>query len=237
LTFDHYRLNLQAIDTFSRQNVACSRCIQYHFLENLFRLSVTKTNGVLKMVDNQIASLKGHILVAMPGLTDPSFTRTVSCICEHTHEGAVGIVINRVQTALTGKNIFDELDIEHTPATESLPIHIGGPVHIDEIFVLHGPPFDWEACLMITPNLGMSNTRDIIEAIALGKGPEAFLVSLGCAGWAAGQLEHEIRQNAWLTDPLDESLVFSTPVESRWEAALKNMGIDPALLSDTAGHA
>ena len=183
------------------------------------------------------ASLKGQFLLAMPGLVDPNFHQTVTCICEHNDSGAMGLIINRVHHSLTGKDIFEELTIEHAPDAESIPVHLGGPVHIGEIFVLHGPPFNWEASLMITPSLAMSNTRDVLEAIAIGNGPREFIIILGCAGWGPGQLESEIKENAWLNYPIFEENIFDMPVELRWEEAVKKMGIDPALLSDSAGHA
>ncbi len=182
-------------------------------------------------------SLKGQFLMAMPGLADPNFHQTVTCMCEHNSQGAMGLIVNRVHTALTATDIFEELKIEYLPNVEKIPIHVGGPVHIAEIFVLHGPPFDWEASLRITPHLAMSNTRDIIESIALGKGPDSFIITLGCAGWGPGQLEAEIKQNAWLTVPVFEENIFNMPVENRWKEAMRKMGIDPALLSDAAGHA
>jgi putative transcriptional regulator len=181
--------------------------------------------------------LKGHFLVAMPELADPNFSQTVTCICEHTAEGAVGLVINRVQGLLSGKLIFEELGIRCSAEAANMPVHIGGPVHVDELFVLHGPPFGWEACMPITASLAMSNTRDIIEAIAMGRGPQYYLLTLGCAGWAPGQLESELKQNAWLTTPAQESIVFETSVEKRWEAVMRQMGIDPLLLASKAGHA
>lgn len=183
------------------------------------------------------ASLKGHFLMAMPGLSDPNFSQTVTCICEHNEFGAMGIVINRVHDMLSAKDIFEELSIVCTSAAASIPIHIGGPVHPGELFVLHGPPFDWEPSLTITAFLNLSNTRDILEALAEGRGPRLFLISLGCAGWGPGQLEAEIKDNAWLTQPVIEDNIFRLPVEVRWEEALRKMGINPALLSDTAGHA
>lgn len=182
-------------------------------------------------------SLKGHFLIAMPEMADFNFSHTVTCISEHTHSGALGIIINRVLPTVSGKTIFDELNLESASGSESIPIHIGGPVHANEIFILHGPPFEWESCLMITEMLAMSNTMDIIKAIAAGKGPEAFVISLGCAGWGPGQLESEITQNAWLTCPVANEVVFSEPIESRWERTVKMIGINPALLSSTPGHA
>jgi putative transcriptional regulator len=193
---------------------------------------------VMKMEDtgNQ-GFLKGQFLMAMPGLVDPNFQQTVTCICEHNAEGAMGLVINRIHHSLTAKDIFEELNIDCSPQADRIPIHLGGPVHIAEIFVLHGPPFDWDASLMITPGVALSNTKDIIESIASDKGPDSFIISLGCAGWGPGQLEAEIKQNAWLTYPVFEENIFQMPVENRWEEAVKKMGIDPRLLSDRAGHA
>jgi putative transcriptional regulator len=189
------------------------------------------------MATDNPATLKGQFLLAMPGLVDPNFHQTVTCICEHNDSGAMGIIINRVHHSLTGKDIFEELTIEYAPDADSIPVHLGGPVHVGEIFVLHGPPFNWEASLMITPALAMSNTRDILEAVALSKGPQAFIISLGCAGWGPGQLESEIKENAWLNHPIFEENIFDVPLETRWGEAVRKMGIDPMLLSNTAGHA
>ncbi len=183
------------------------------------------------------ASLKGQFLMSMPGMADPNFARTVTCVCEHTAEGAVGIVVNRVHEMLRAKEMFEELGLTYTPESAEMPIYIGGPVHTNEVFILHGPPFGWDACLSITPSLAMSNSMDIMRAIAGGSGPEWAAICLGCAGWGPMQLEGEIQQNAWLTGPVDAALIFEMSVESRWEAALRGIGIDPALLSDTAGHA
>jgi putative transcriptional regulator len=175
--------------------------------------------------------------MAMPGLSDPNFFQTVTCICEHNAYGAMGIVVNRRHEALRGREIFKELNLPHTPAAGALPIYSGGPVHEDELFILHGAPFGWDACLEVTPALGLSNTRDILEAIAQDRGPKSFSISLGCAGWGAGQLEMEIKDNAWLTHPLFEESILDWPVETRWEEALRRMGVNPTRLSDTAGHA
>jgi putative transcriptional regulator len=182
-------------------------------------------------------SLKGQFLMAMPGMADPNFLQTVTCLCEHNDNGAMGLIINRHHPTLTAGDIFDELNIPCSQDAESIPIFIGGPVHMDELFILHGPPFDWDACLNITPGVGLSNTPDIFEAIAGGAGPQAHLICLGCAGWGPGQLEHEIKQNAWLTAPIFEKNIFEVPIDDRWQEAMRNMGIDPALLSDAAGHA
>ncbi len=182
-------------------------------------------------------SLKGQFLIAMPALMDPNFYQTVTFICEHTADGAVGLVVNRVHDTLTLKNIFTELELTVHTDIGSLPVHIGGPVNINQIFVLHGPPFEWEGCLKVSPNIAMSNTMDIFSALSVGAGPKSFIVSLGCAGWGPGQLESELKQNAWLTGPAPEDIIFTIPFEMRWQEAVKKMGIDPALLTGAAGHA
>ena len=189
------------------------------------------------MENNIQDSFKGQLLIAMPLLVDQNFYQTVTCICEYTSAGAVGIVINRAHPSLTIKDIFNELNMECIPDVESIPIHIGGPVHMGEIFILHGPPFGWEGSLMVTPTLALSNTKDILESVAMGRGPKLYIVALGCAGWGPGQIESEIKENAWLTSPIDENIVFDMPIEERWEASLKKIGVDPALILNTSGHA
>jgi putative transcriptional regulator len=182
-------------------------------------------------------SLKGHFLIAMPELADPNFIQTVIFICEHTQAGAVGLVVNRLHSFLAGKDLYDELKMEYVPAAESVAVFAGGPVHVNEIFILHGPPFDWQGCLAVTPTLAMSNTIDILQSVAMGRGPDDFIITLGCAGWGPGQLESEIKGNVWLTVSASKEILFAIPVESRWEAAMRKVGIDPALLSGKAGHA
>jgi putative transcriptional regulator len=189
------------------------------------------------MLPSAPVTLKGQFLMAMPGMLDPNFSQTVTCICEHNDSGAMGIVVNRVFDDLTAKAVFDELKIPCVPRAEAIPIHSGGPVSMGELFVLHGPPFQWEACLMVTPSVGLSNTRDIVEAIARDSGPDSFIISLGCAGWGPGQLEDEIMQNAWLTYPVFDENIFKMPIEIRWEEAIKKLGISPTRLSETSGHA
>jgi putative transcriptional regulator len=189
------------------------------------------------MNDTAQTFLKGSLLIAMPNLADPNFRLSVTCISEHTAEGAVGIVINQVQAGLTGQMIFEELGITYEQNAESIPIHIGGPVHNNELFTLHGPPLDWEGSLRIGDDLAMSNSRSILEAIAAGKGPASYIITLGCAGWGPGQLEWELGQNAWLTIPYSCEILFETPIETRWDAAIRKLGINPDQLMDTAGHA
>lgn len=182
-------------------------------------------------------SLKGQFLIAMPGLKDPNFARTVVCMCEHTPEGCVGLVINRHYPKLTAKDIFQELRIQVRPEVGTAPIYCGGPVHEQVIFILHGPPFGWEGCLEINSFVGMSNTRDVLEAIAAGTGPEEYLIALGCAGWGPQQMESEMMQNVWLSTPASKEILFKTHLDGRWEAAVKELGIEPALLSGASGNA
>ena len=189
------------------------------------------------MTVNYPESLKGQFLMAMPSLLDPNFHQTVVCISEHTREGAVGIVVNRVHPALKVNAILDELEMDYQPEMNHVPIHLGGPVHTSELFILHGTPFDESVSLVVTPFLAMSTTRDVLQRIARGQGPDYYVIALGCAGWGPGQLEEEIRQNAWLTGDIEEKILFELPPEKRWEAALGSLGIDPALLMDDAGHA
>lgn len=181
--------------------------------------------------------LTEQFLMAMPDMQDPNFSKTVTCVCEHSSNGAVGIVINRMHPNITCTDIFKGLEIEHTDPVDSVPVFIGGPVNAGEIFVLHGHPLQWEGSLIVSPALAISNTKDILTAIAAGAGPDSFLLALGCAGWGPGQLESEIKNNVWLTGAITEQIIFQTPVESRWEEAVKKVGIDPFFIAHTAGHA
>lgn len=183
------------------------------------------------------ASLKGHFLIAMPSLADPNFSQTVTCICEHTTEGAVGLVINRVHPELTMEPVLKELKLKSVTKVHSLPLHLGGPVHTSQIFIVHGPPFGWEACRPVTPSLALSNSKDLLETLAKGQGPKSFIITLGCAAWGPGQLESEIMANAWLTCPVSEAVMFETPVDKRWEKAAKLIGIDLRLFTGAVGHA
>ncbi len=182
-------------------------------------------------------SLAGHFLIAMPGLADPNFAFSVTYICVHNREGAFGFVVNRVAPGGSLGDVFRELEMETVSGAGDQPIHIGGPVHPGHVFVLHGPPFGWDASVPVSETVAMSNSRDILAAIAGGRGPRDFLLVLGCAGWAPGQLEEEIVENSWLTARATDEILFSVPVDERWEAAARLLGIDPRLLAETPGHA
>ncbi|MBU0995632.1 MAG: YqgE/AlgH family protein [Proteobacteria bacterium] len=180
---------------------------------------------------------KGQLLVAMPNLADPFFSRSVTCLCEHKEEGAFGIVINQTYTDITEKDFFKSLDIECKKEPCDRLIHIGGPVQKFNVFVLHGQPFHWLNCFMVSDTIAMSSTIDILQAVADGSGPENYLIATGCAGWAPGQLEVEMKRNSWITCPLDDQLIFNIPTDEKWEASIRTLGIDPAFIMDGAGHA
>ncbi len=185
----------------------------------------------------ETGAFTNHFLIAMPNLRDPNFARTVTLICEHSSQGAMGIVINRV-TDLRLADILQQMDIEGGDSLHlDLPVYVGGPVQNNRGFVLHEPLGQWESTLSVTESLGVSTSRDILVALAENRGPQRCLLALGYAGWAAGQLEHEIGENTWLSGPADSQILFDTPVEARWEAAAKHLGVDLAALSGEAGHA
>lgn len=185
----------------------------------------------------EIVSLANHFLIAMPSLGDPNFSHSVTLICEHSSDGAMGVVINRL-TDLRLRDVLEQLEIDASGSKHAdTAIFLGGPVQNNRGFVLHQPLGNWESTLPVTETLGVSTSRDILEAIAQNRGPEKFLVALGYAGWGAGQLEHEITRNTWLNSPADHKILFDLPVESRWKAAAQLVGVDLNTLSGEAGHA
>ncbi len=184
-----------------------------------------------------VESLSNHFLIAMPALADPNFHHTATLICKHNDGGALGIVINR-PTDLQLGDILEHMEIEATRSDIARQaVYMGGPVQNDRGFVLHEPLGNWEATLKVTDDTGITSSRDILEAIALGAGPEKAFITLGYAGWGAGQLEQELAANAWLSGPSSTRIVFETPCEQRWEAAAALIGIDLNLISGDAGHA
>ena len=173
----------------------------------------------------------------MPGMLDPNFSTTVTLICEHNDEGALGIVINR-PTPLKLAGLFEQLSVEDPdPAAASDPVLAGGPVGPERGFVLHGPEQSYENTLAVSDDIRLTLSRDIIDAIATGTGPRQTLVALGHAGWEAGQLEDEMLANAWLNVPASPEIVFETPFAKRWDSAARILGIDIAAMSTDAGHA
>ncbi len=180
-------------------------------------------------------NLTGHFLIAMPMLEDPNFFHTVTYVCSHTEEGAMGIVINRPLDVMLS-DVFEHMDIISTDLKSGfLPIYQGGPVQPERGFVLHKPIGRWDAMIR-AGNIGITSSRDIIEALASGRGPEKNLIALGYAGWGKGQLEREMAENAWLSTLADDYIIFDTPAEQRWHAAAAKLGVDLNLLSTQAGH-
>ncbi len=181
--------------------------------------------------------LRDHFLLAMPGLTGGIFSHSITYICEHGESGAMGIIINQ-SLDLTVNEIFEHLQITPRRDFSGEPVMAGGPVQMDHGFVLHRRcERTWEASLKVTPEITLTTSRDILRAIANDEGPEEHLIALGYAGWAAGQLEQELAENAWLTLPGDSEIIFSTPADDRLGAAAAQLGIDMNLISGQAGHA
>lgn len=182
-------------------------------------------------------NLTNHFLIAMPQLADPNFFQTVTYICEHNEEGAMGIIINRPVDISLGE-ILEHMDISAEPSEHTKKmVYMGGPVQPERGFVLHKPHATWDSTLPITDHISITTSRDILLAIAKQTGPEQYLIALGYAGWGAGQLEREIVDNAWLSGPADDRILFDLPNEQRWSAAAALLGVDLNLISGRPGHA
>jgi putative transcriptional regulator len=184
-----------------------------------------------------IDSLANQLLVAMPSLADGHFAQTVSLICEHSERGALGIVLNKPLSMKLG-DVMAQMKLEPTSARVSEQVVLrGGPVHTDRGFVLHRPGGTWDSTHRISKEVQVTTSRDVLAAIARGNGPEDAFVALGYAQWDAGQLEQEMLDNAWLSLPIDDRIVFEMPFEDRWQAAWQVLGVDSSRVSFTAGHA
>ena len=182
-------------------------------------------------------NLTHHFLIAMPNMADPYFAKSLTYVCEHNDQGALGVVVNR-PIDMTLQALFERLSLTLRAKTLSdAPIYFGGPVQTDRGFVLHEPAGNWQSTLKVRDAIGLTTSKDILEAVGRGEGPKKMLVSLGYAGWSAGQLEHEITQNAWLTVEARDAIIFDMPAEERLAAALHLLGLDYAKLADQAGHA
>lgn len=182
-------------------------------------------------------SLKHHLLIAMPQLADPNFHHSVTYLIEHNEDGAMGLTLNRPMD-VSLMDIFADLEIEClAPPSGRHQLVAGGPVQPETGFILH-PPTEkvWQSSVPVDNDLWLTTSRDILEAIASGDGPEHSLLALGYAGWAAGQLEQELAENAWLSTPASAELIFEVPVDQRWQAAAARLGIDVNLISTEAGH-
>jgi len=184
-----------------------------------------------------VPTLTNQLLIALPGLADPNFSRSVTLVCQHDAAGAMGVVVNRPSEYTLGE-VFRQMGIESDDeALCARPVVAGGPVHPERGFVLHDGDREWASSLEIAEGLYVTTSRDVLEAMARGEGPPSATVALGCAGWGAGQLEYELVENAWLTAPADHELLFRLPLEARWRAAAGRIGVDLKRLADYAGHA
>ena len=196
--------------------------------------------------DSLSVNLTHHFLIAMPGLSDESFSRSVVYLCEHSERGALGLVINK-PSDMTLKSLFDKVDLPlRREDLSGMPVFQGGPVHTERGFVLHEPlkadhdtsnESIYASTMTIPGGLEMTTSRDVLEALSTGAGPRRVLVSLGYAAWGQGQLESEIGENSWLTVAADASVIFDTPIEQRYDRALSLLGLQSWMLSPDAGHA
>src|SRR3990172_4613190 len=185
----------------------------------------------------QNMNLTQHFLIAMPAMADPHFARSLTFICEHNDRGALGIVINR-PIEMNLQTLLEQVSIPlEGEGFKSVPVHFGGPVQVDRGFVLHAPLGQWQSTLAVSSEIGLTTSKDILQAVARGEGPHQMLITLGYAGWAPGQLEHELAQNAWLTVAARPDVIFGLPPEQRLAAAMELLGVDYASLSENAGHA
>lgn len=184
--------------------------------------------------------LAGHFLIAMPSMLDPVFGGTVVYVCEHNANGALGVIINKA-TDMTLDVLLERIDLKLAAGDDALAepqaVLFGGPVQVERGFVLHAPGTRYSSMIRVSDSVALTTSKDVLEAVAAGDGPAQIIVTLGCAGWSAGQLEQEILANGWLTVPADPAIIFELPLEQRFAAAMNLLGIDPLMLSAVAGHA
>lgn len=186
-------------------------------------------------------NLADHFLIAMPSMLDPVFGGTVVYLCEHNADGALGVIINKA-TDMTMDVLFERIDLKleissNRVQIDNRPVMFGGPVQVERGFVLHSPHGAFSSMMKVNDDIALTTSKDVLEAVAVGDGPRRLLVSLGCSGWSAGQLEEEIARNGWLTVRADPAIIFDTPIEDRFAAAMKLLGFDPMMLTGQAGHA
>lgn len=183
-------------------------------------------------------TLAGKLLVAMPGMSDPRFDKTVIMMCAHDAEHAMGVVINKPKEDLTLSAVLGHLGLKAGEEASSRIVLDGGPVRPDRGYVLHSEDFAaGEATQTVGPGVRLTATRDVLEAVASDRAPANFVLALGCAGWSAGQLEGELKHNAWLVVDYNDAIVFDATHEDKWERAIKSLGFDPSQLSEAGGNA
>lgn len=194
-------------------------------------------SGFDKPTSDSDAYLTGRFLLAMPGMQDERFQKTVIYMCAHGPEGAMGLVVNKPLESISFPDLLEQLDITMPPSGEGIEVMFGGPVETGRGFVLHSPDYMHDATMVVDEDVALTATIDILRAIAEGDGPAQSLLALGYAGWGPGQLDDEIMANGWLSLDSDPTLLFDTDVDDKWTAAMRKLGIDPLMLSDEAGHA
>ena len=190
-----------------------------------------------KSGDGDDGYLTGQFLIAMPTMGDPRFERTVIYMCAHSADGAMGLVVNRVASEIDFPELLNQLEIETDGIKKPIPVLTGGPVETGRGFVLHSMDYSQDSTLKVTDEVGLTATVDILRAIAEGEGPAKSLLTLGYAGWSSGQLDNEIQANGWLNVSSDTSILFDEDLNSKWDRAVRKVGIDPSFLSAEAGHA
>ena len=201
-------------------------------------LDVPRESSNVKGMEDDQNSLDGQLLIAMPGMGDPRFERSVIFMCAHSEDGALGLIVNKPSEQVSFSHLLEGLNLDVGEPQRDIRVHFGGPVENERGFVLHSADYATEAAtLRVSDRFGMTATLDVLEDIANGVGPASALLALGYSGWGPGQLEDEILQNGWLTCDAEPELVFGNDDAGKWEAALNTLGIDPLLLSSTAGRA
>ena len=189
------------------------------------------------MTSPAATSLANRLLVALPSLHDPNFARSVTLLCQHDGDGAMGVVVNRVSEYTLGE-VFRQMGIaSDDEALQARAVLAGGPVHPERGFVIHDGDGEWDSSLEIGDGLRLTTSRDVLEAMARGDGPSQAVVALGCAGWGAGQLEQELVDDSWLMVPNRREVLFELPLEQRWQAAAGSIGVDLVNYASHSGHA
>jgi putative transcriptional regulator len=182
--------------------------------------------------------LEGKLLIAMPGMSDPRFERSVVFMCAHSNEGAMGIIVNKPVTGLSFRELLRKLELQVTEVTPDFPVLYGGPVETGRGFVLHSGDYDGnDSTLPVSEDISLTATLDILRAMGEGRGPQNAIFALGYAGWSPGQIEDEIRSNGWIHCDCDSGILFGAKIDAKWSMALGRLGIDVSGLSSHAGHA
>jgi putative transcriptional regulator len=204
----------------------------------MIRLRAAAPFNILGIMDDTDSTLAGKLLIAMPDMSDPRFANAVVFMCAHSDEGGMGLIVNKPQKDVSFQKLLAQMEIPTGPGLRAIDVHYGGPVDQQRGFVLHSSDYASEGgTLEVDDMFHMTATLQVLEDIAKGAGPDICMLALGYAGWGPGQLEYEISQNGWLTCPASDEIIFGSDNTGKWSAALKLMGVDPLLLSSTAGRA